>query len=442
MRQAALLGLSTTALGSLLSACGAGSGASERGASGTHAPSGSGKSKPAAGSSGTKTLEFVTFYTGGDGVVMQDIVNRYNRTHSGFKVKFSAPAHDVDYVTKIRTSAVAGTAPAVVALHNLEIPPLAQFLYPVEPAALGIKRSDYIEVAWKLPMYEGKLLGLTMSIGPFALFYNKAHFEQAGLDPERPPTNRDEFIEAARALTRKGRYGVSRESGYFMPWQTYSWQAGGGMISHEGGKTRALFDTPAAIEAAQFEQDLVHKYECELPHEFSGNGNPLTANKVSMWPAGPWNLREIIRQNEQNGTHFGWTTMPRFFEKQQAVISTSHIYCLMKKSPEDPRAKELGGKFVVWLLETGSLEWAQSQVPTNVRVHHEMKRSKSPVVRGIEKVWVPEASYAHFPPAVPNWSQAFTVLDDAMQKIAYQGADVRSTMTQVEAQANEILNRP
>jgi multiple sugar transport system substrate-binding protein len=146
---------------------------------------------------GTTELEFTTFYTGADGGIMQGLVDRYNQNQQAAKINFSAPAWGSDYLTKLQTAAMAGNPPPIVALHNYEIPPLAQFLYEIDPAALGVKKEDFVDVAWKLPMYEGKLRGLTMSTGTLGLFYNKDHFQHAGLDPARPPTNRDEFIKAA-----------------------------------------------------------------------------------------------------------------------------------------------------------------------------------------------------------------------------------------------------
>src|SRR5262245_8066077 len=62
--------------------------------------------------SGGKVLEFVTFYGGPDGAIMQHIVDRYNAGQDEVTVRFSAPAYGGDYLTKLLTASIAGAPPA------------------------------------------------------------------------------------------------------------------------------------------------------------------------------------------------------------------------------------------------------------------------------------------------------------------------------------------
>ncbi len=66
-----------------------------------------------------------------------------------------------------------------------------------------------------------KVYGPIQSATWQALYYNRDHFREAGLDPDRPPRNWDELLEYARRLTRYDedgmivRAGLSlRKSGY------------------------------------------------------------------------------------------------------------------------------------------------------------------------------------------------------------------------------------
>jgi multiple sugar transport system substrate-binding protein len=385
-----------------------------------------------------KVLDFTTFYTGADGGIMQSIVNRYNQIQARARINFSAPAWGADYLTKLLTASLASRAPAVVALHNYEIPALSRFLYEIDAVALGVKKEDYVENAWNLALYQGRQLGLTMSTGTLALVYNKDHFEQAGLDSTKPPTNRDQFIKAAQALTRDGRYGFARDSAGWMPWLTFNWQAGGDLLSPDG--KRGLFDTPAATAAAQLEQDLIHSHKAALPTQVASPDMPklLYSGKVSMLFLGPWNLNALIRSNTENKTNFGWAKMPAFFDKKKAVMSTSHVYSLMKRKPEDPVARELGGAFIAWLLEEASLTWAQAQAPANKRVLEQMRRSDNPIVQNMT-LWVEQADDAHFPPYHPRWTRAYRALTEGMEAIAFRRADVKATLREVTAKANDAL---
>lgn len=49
---------------------------------------------------------------------------------------------------------------------------------------------------------DGEIYGLPMYISPFILYYNKDLFEQAGLDPNAPPTTYDEMLTMAESLSK------------------------------------------------------------------------------------------------------------------------------------------------------------------------------------------------------------------------------------------------
>src|SRR5690606_3787509 len=50
----------------------------------------------------------------------------------------------------------------------------------------------------------GEYYGVPWTWGAVGMFYNKALFEQAGLDPENPPATWDEFLEAVQTLKDAG----------------------------------------------------------------------------------------------------------------------------------------------------------------------------------------------------------------------------------------------
>jgi multiple sugar transport system substrate-binding protein len=61
--------------------------------------------------------------------------------------------------------------------------------------------------------YEGRLYGVPLYADVSALFYNKTLFEQAGLDPEKPPTSLAEVREYADKITALG----NDITGYYLP---------------------------------------------------------------------------------------------------------------------------------------------------------------------------------------------------------------------------------
>ena len=51
---------------------------------------------------------------------------------------------------------------------------------------------------------DGKYYGVPFDWGAVGMFYNKALFKQAGLDPEKPPTTWTELLDAVKALKAAG----------------------------------------------------------------------------------------------------------------------------------------------------------------------------------------------------------------------------------------------
>ena len=69
--------------------------------------------------------------------------------------------------------------------------------------------------AQKALYFDGKLYAVPLRIMHYKLLYNKDLFQQAGLDPNRPPQTLEELREYARILTEKGN-GVSYGLGFYV----------------------------------------------------------------------------------------------------------------------------------------------------------------------------------------------------------------------------------
>lgn len=96
-----------------------------------------------------------------------------------------------------------------------------------------------------------------------ALYYRKDLFRAAGLDPDKPPTNWDEFYYDCTQLTNpdKGVYGFEFGDGpgdnsYW--WINFLWQAGGDIVKKDAnGQWQAAFNTPQGATALEFYKKLL-----------------------------------------------------------------------------------------------------------------------------------------------------------------------------------------
>lgn len=105
-----------------------------------------------------------------------------------------------------------------------------------------IRAAEYYPACWSEAIYRDKLFAVPYSTDDRGLYWNKALFRKAGLDPERPPRTWDELLEYAKKLTHMRPDGTFGQIG-FIPivpsfsnsWlYLYSWQNGGEFMSPDG----------------------------------------------------------------------------------------------------------------------------------------------------------------------------------------------------------------
>lgn len=151
-----------------------------------------------------------------------------------------------------------GTAPDIykvwfhILRHDVSqgfVYPLDEWVSPAPPADLWdcVRTSD--GHVWALP---------TPAAAYYGIVYRKDLVRAAGLDPESPPRTWSAFRDWCVRLTRPGcrAFAIENRPWGFLPWVQ---SAGGDVIRAVGtnGAYEACFDSPAALRAAGFLQELV-----------------------------------------------------------------------------------------------------------------------------------------------------------------------------------------
>lgn len=142
--------------------------------------------------------------------------------------------------------------------------------------------------------YDGKIYAIPFFQVALGLYYRKDHFIEAGLDPNRPPRNWEEFYEYARKLSGRvpGRFGfmLSQPPGY--QFSNFLYQAGGEVVRRdENGQWRGALASEANVKAIEFFRRIVGtKWKDEAGKEvgpaisISTNLNEdIRQGKTSMW---------------------------------------------------------------------------------------------------------------------------------------------------------------
>lgn len=181
----------------------------------------------------------------------QRLVDAYNESHEN-QVDLTVIPTD-DYLPRVGTAAGAGELPDVVSLDVVFVP---QFTT-VGAYADITDRIDALPFAADLaPSHidvgtlEGSKYVVPHTMDLSVLFYNKDLYEQAGLDPEQPPTTLEEFAEHARAVDALGGdvsgtfFGGNCGGCYVFTWWPSIWAAGSEVMNEDG--TEANLASPEA----------------------------------------------------------------------------------------------------------------------------------------------------------------------------------------------------
>jgi len=162
----------------------------------------------------------------------------------------------------------------------------------------GIDFNDIFPASLVVCQQGSKLACLPWGTDTNALYWNKDLFEEAGLDPEKPPKTLDELDQYAEKLTKKDAKGNYTQMGFIpaFPWSqqgTINYLFGGSNYA-DVGHTLTV-NSQANIDSYKWAQSFYKKFGATKVIDFqSGFGdyasseNGFFAGKVAMAVDGEW----------------------------------------------------------------------------------------------------------------------------------------------------------
>jgi sn-glycerol 3-phosphate transport system substrate-binding protein len=137
----------------------------------------------------------------------------------------------------------------------------------------GKSPSEFFDQFWPAlkpnAMIDGKIYGIPYQNSTPLMYYNVAAFSDAGLDPDKPPTNWQEWLDAAKKLTKPGgdRWGINFPATYdYCGWLTsaFAMQNGGQYYNHDYGG-EVYYNAPSTLGALNLLDTLVNKAKVMPP---------------------------------------------------------------------------------------------------------------------------------------------------------------------------------
>lgn len=212
-----------------------------------------------------------------------------------FDLELEGPSFQ-EYWTLVRTRMSAADAPCIMTTQAARAQELSQLLAPLDELAenAGLDLSMYNEAMMQGLTVDGTVRALPYDAEPMLLYYNKALFEEKGLDLPGASYSRDQFVADAKALTGDGKYGVYVAPDSMYPYLPIAFADGNAPV--KDGEL-AITD-PAFVDDFQWVMDLVTVEQVAGAPSAGDNDErgraEFFAGNVAMIIDGPWFYSTIV----------------------------------------------------------------------------------------------------------------------------------------------------
>jgi multiple sugar transport system substrate-binding protein len=315
---------------------------------------------------------------------MQELFNKYTDA-SGIKVELNAPV-DLDKVV----AALSGSQPPDILVLGGpdDVPGWTNegLLAPLDEiiTASNIDKDDIFPAMLGQCAFKDDHYCLPWGTDTYAFYWNKDLFEEAGLDPEKPPQTLEELTEYADKLTKFDDNGEITQIG-FIP--DFSWghqeqyipMFGGFWVSEDG--TKVQLDSPAVIEDLKWEQQFYTKYGPDKVLKFTSSlgdygsaEHGFMSGKVAMMVDGEWMTGPNFIQGLAPELFYGVAPLPPPADHPERA-GTNMVQGTVAVIPSGVADKAAAGKLLAWMM---SPEVVAEEMVANFNLPSSKKAAQDP----------------------------------------------------------------
>ncbi|MFN0131047.1 MAG: extracellular solute-binding protein [Phycisphaerales bacterium] len=236
-------------------------------------------------------------WTGAEGEAIQRVVDGFNGSQDRVWVE-RVPISDI--VSKAMVAIGGGDPPDVVGLYSYNVPLFAEAGALVALDGMpggGELAGRYAPAVARLLSHEGRQWAGVNTCYTLALYYNKRHFAEAGI--ERPPRTVEELDAASERLTVRDRSGRIERAGFMQSlpfWWPYVWPVVFGGRLYDAERNLATLKEPGSIAAYEWVSRTAGRLGREESRRFATGfagtyhsaADPFLSGRVSMIAQGPW----------------------------------------------------------------------------------------------------------------------------------------------------------
>jgi multiple sugar transport system substrate-binding protein len=373
-----------------------------------------------------------------------DYAKPFNEGHENITVEEEIEPDDARYKSVIAQIS-AGKAPEVIGLDVVRLGQFASLgaLADLSDYVTGLEyyddvfeplRKDYVQ-------YDGTTYALPFWLDLSMYQYNKKHFEEAGLDPEKPPQTWEAFMSACQSLKEAGHTpaAVSFDGGlteFF--WYPFAWAAGAEFLNED--KTKTGFDDQGAIDAMQFWVDMSNEGLTTdlVGSDWNTNHQKFVDGKASIVFGSGFTNSYVRENNEDLFENLGAEMFPKpKGGKQQTFIGGNSIV-ISKQTAQDQKKFDAAKKFFQWTNTEEGMKGTLSRggLPGRKR-GFELAEDR-------EAEFFPQAKEAlgkgHAPPIHPKYEQIVEPVRTAMENAVLGDKSPEEALTTAADKINSTLS--
>lgn len=358
------------------------------------------------------------------------------------------------YEEKILTALAADSPPDVFLLDSKLIPTFTDrhVLQDLTPyvSRLGIDTAQWFPNVLAIGRRGGALYAFPKGFTPLMLYYNRRVFRTAGVGLPGPGWTWDDFLAAAKALTRDEDgdgtpevYGTSFTN-YYYYWIPWVWSAGGDVVSPDGKRASGFLDAPATLSAFRWLIDLrtVHRVAPDagtwVQEEKTGSRSALFVNgKIAMVVDGHWRMPRFLPAIASGALDLGVASLPRHPSGTTVNVLYESGWCVPVNTPHPAEAAALAafmaGEYACRIRSQSRLE-----IPSVRAVAEEVVAGDS---TGLEAEFLQAVPICRQPwgSIIERFSEIEWTLQDALDEAMVQGNPLDEVMKEAAARVDGQL---
>jgi sn-glycerol 3-phosphate transport system substrate-binding protein len=312
---------------------------------------------------------------------LKKLTNDFNAQQRDVHVTLSAAASYTDNTTRFKAGLSTGKLPDLLQGEDSSLQTLidSQSILPAASCLKsdGADTSDLIPRVVAYYSVNGVLYPMPFNDSNPILYYNKAVFRRAGLDPNKPPRTFDEVEADSRKIvqSRAAKFGIALKTD---SWPVEHWlaKAGQTIVDNDNGRTaratKVTFDNAAGVSIFQWFDDMVKSKlalstgTSELDHYFAvGNGRAAMTIDTS---AALGTITQLFAAGQFKNVQLGVGHMPGPTSPEGSVlVGGAANYIVNKSAPEKQAAAYEFAKFLSspkiqseWAAATGYVPVSKS----------------------------------------------------------------------------------